>query len=353
MPHKAALLLLLLVMVVLPADHDAAVSFCEEKDGRNASSLEQARSLELPEATVGSGGEMEHLVFWEAHGDLLREAWGEWFGSSREAKALSPLDDTTAIHPGVVERTRGLRREPTIGAERALREALWEEAIPGVWVCKNFLTGAGIAALREHLEAAEAAGIPTRRPNGMNKHGLVLDHETEGGVTYPPLDAFVERLADGYVRPLGRMFFPEFAGKGTLDDASTYAFTIRYAANNNTKAVGDLSLPEHSDASVFTMNLNLNLPGSGYEGSSLAFADAPGTPLVMEPGMAVLHRGMHRHRALPISGGERHQLIVWLFGPHGYVRFAPYDDLGDRMGVEERWAPIERPPRRGLFGVLP
>lgn len=322
---------------------------------------------------------MEHLDFWEKHEVLLKKAWAEWYDFDWPAsEGLPALDEAKAIHPEVFEQVRGLWGEPTEERELGLKEALWEEPIPGVWVCRNFLTKAGIRALRGHLGAASGAGIPTRRPNGMNKHGLVLDKETQGGVSYPSLNAFLRVLVDTYVRPLGRMFFPEYVGRNTRDDASSYAFTIHYAnhsldteqtsqcVSNATDATersapvaarspkGDLQLPEHSDASVFTMNINLNLPGDNdnkpedFQGSILEFVVEGSTaPLRMEPGMAVLHRGLHRHRALPIEQGERHQLIVWLFGTNGYVRFAPYENPQDRMSVEERWSP---PPPEAIVG---
>jgi hypothetical protein len=44
-----------------------------------------------------------------------------------------------------------------------------------------------------------------------------------------------------------------------------------------------------------------------------------------------------RHQALPIQKGQRHQMVVWLFGSHGYVRFVPYED-NEQRSVEERWS---------------
>jgi hypothetical protein len=39
---------------------------------------------------------------------------------------------------------------------------------------------------------------------------------------------------------------------------------------------------------------------------------------------------------LPIEKGARENMIVWLFGKGGDVRFAEYAEA-ERMGVEERW----------------
>ena len=236
-------------------------------------------------------------------------------------------------------------------------------------MCSDFLTKVGIQRLRYHFKEASQSGIPTRRPNGMNRYGLVLDDETEGGVSYPQLNSFLDWLVGTYVRPLGRLFFPSYIGS-FHDDESSYAFTIHYQAA--APVVGttgyepqkdvqpqqiqqiqqqprDVELKEHSDASVVTININLNLPEDGddkdnnndnYQGSALVFVDEEdGTrrELKMEPGMAVLHRGLHRHQAMPIQTGQRHQLIVWLFGRDGYVRFAPYEKK-DRMTLQQRWS---------------
>ena len=63
----------------------------------------------------------------------------------------------------------------------------------------------------------------------------------------------------------------------------------------------DATLAEHRDASVVTLNLNLNAPGEGYGGSALAFQDArePSARHTVEftPGMALIHEGALRHAA--------------------------------------------------------
>jgi hypothetical protein len=122
------------------------------------------------------------------------------------------------------------------------------------------------------------------------------------------------------------------------DTTESFTFTIRY------KHGEDMSLAEHRDASVATLNLNLNTPGGDYDavrGSELYFVDENDPTLRYnvsfgEPGMALLHKGALRHAARTIEGGERHNLIVWLFGRNGEVRVAPYQ-VADQMGVTERW----------------
>ena len=65
-----------------------------------------------------------------------------------------------------------------------------------------------------------AAGIPMRRPNGMNRYGAILE---ELG-----FDALLGRLVDVYVRPMAQMLFPnlvrargEAQGKAAEEDSAS------------------------------------------------------------------------------------------------------------------------------------
>ena len=42
------------------------------------------------------------------------------------------------------------------------------------------------------------------------------------------------------------------------------------------------------------------------------------------PGEALIHLGQLRHGVTPIEH-ERHQLVIWMFGEHDYVRIAKYE----------------------------
>ena len=152
------------------------------------------------------------------------------------------------------------------------------------------------------------------------------------------------------MRPTARALFPQYAGSDE-DDAESYAFTIKYSGDL------DVELKEHADASLYTLNVNLNLlPQETYEGSDLQFVvdnDNPNSSdngtqqqqhhyhnLTLQPGQAVLHLGQTRHRAVPIQSGTRCNLVVWMHGRHGYVRIAPYDAAhGEKvMSVRQRWS---------------
>ena len=126
------------------------------------------------------------------------------------------------------------------------------------------------------------------------------------------------------------MFFPEIVGKG--DASSFYAFTVRYRADE------DRTLSEHRDASVATLNVNLNLPGEAYTGSDLLFRDADGARRAVRfaPGVAVVHRGAHLHEAVQIESGVRTNLVVWLHARNGVVRVVDYKPW-DQLQPEDRW----------------
>ena len=144
----------------------------------------------------------------------------------------------------------------------------------------------------------------------QNRDGLILDTEVDGAVSY--LGDWVGDLAK-QVRPIGRMLFPENVRPG--DDAEHFAFTVKYrrkgvgtvAGRGETDASFDMHddrLGEHRDASVVTLNLNLN-----FVRSDLYFVDehdsAVRHEVTLEPGHAIIHKGALRHSALPIETEER------------------------------------------------
>ena len=286
---------------------------------------ELARALIPPTPVAKSDGEFEEADFYQRHGELLRAAWRE------HGLADASLADfrSAAVAPSLADAVNALREQPSPEREADVR-VLFNETAPGVF-CGQLLKADAIAGLRAELARVAASGIPTRRPNGMNRYGVILDDEVDGAVSNG-LAAFVRALVDAYVRPLGRMLFAELVGAG--DDAEQFAFTVRYRPDE------DATLAEHRDASVVTLNLNLNAPGEGYGGSALAFQDArePSARHTVEftPGMALIHQGALRHAALPIEHGARENLIVWLFGADGYVRAAPRPEA-ERLSLEERW----------------
>ena len=51
------------------------------------------------------------------------------------------------------------------------------------------------------MDEKNLAGIPIRRPNGMNRHGLILE---EVG-----FEAMLRKFTDRIARPLAQMLFPD------------------------------------------------------------------------------------------------------------------------------------------------
>jgi len=349
----------------------------------NSASLDLARELQPPLVTLQMGGEYEHGTFWEQHDPLLKSAWNEWYAQTKQSLPDLMAHQNRMMDPTLVQAVQEVRQHPTRDEEETLK-SLCEPIIDGHVYQLPWFTMEGVRMLRQHLDAAsyyynhsssssskeEAAGIPTRRPNGMNRYGIILDPTIEGAVSYEHINHYLhEHLVHAYVRPLARMLFEDVTSRNhPEDDMESYAFTIRYHPDQ------DMELKEHSDASIYTININLNLPptptsldndsntqgGSSYEGSSLYFVDPihdddsfgkvirsddesqeqqkprAVTNVSFAPGMAVLHRGIVRHAALPITAGERHNLVIWLFGKHGYVRIGEHPQK-ERLTVKERW----------------
>jgi hypothetical protein len=99
------------------------------------------------------------------------------------ARCVMAVQNTVRAASSVPERA---------ASERAVR-ALWTQRAPGV-ESAQLLQPEIIAGLRRELARISTAGIPTRRPNGMNRYGVILDAEAAGGV--PVLDGFVQGLVN-------------------------------------------------------------------------------------------------------------------------------------------------------------
>lgn len=301
---------------------------CGSSPALALSPVEEARALEPPKATAVTNAEFEHKEFWEANGNLLKSAWSEYSSHIVNGSILASPND--CVHPLLQKSVAAARASPTPQAEKKVR-SLWTEVAPGVFSTDAFLNRNATASFRHALTQISSSGIPTRRPNGMNRFGVILDPEVSGAV--PILDDFVTHLVDTYVRPLGRLFFPAYIGPE--DDLEMFAFTIQYRKGQ------DVKLNEHRDASVVTLNLNLNLDDN-ISGSSLYFVDEEDKSIRhtvdFRPGMALIHKGSIRHAALPILDGERQNLVVWLFGKDGDVRVSSYPKKS-QLGPRGRWNP--------------
>lgn len=204
------------------------------------------------------------------------------------------------LHPSFVALVEGARRG---GADWAPPAAL-AEVCPGVYALPIF-SARFCAALCEELEAVRRSALPTGRPNSMNAHGVLLD---ELGLS----PAFSEPLMRDWIRPLCAALPPlAAAGGASLDHHK--AFVVKYALGD------DEELASHFDNAEVTLNANL---GRGFANGELLFygdegpKGAPPTVTAHEwaeagVGHGVLHLGSRVHAALPITAGERLNLVVW------------------------------------------
>ena len=293
------------------------------------SALKRARSLTLPSRELVLRRDPSVYKFWETNESLLEQAWGEW---SKE-EALPDLDDSL-YHPALREAVEASWKNPDV--EHRVRDLI-EEVAPGVYKVQ-FFDPEQLPKIRAYLDKAGEAGIPVRPPYGivLNRKGYMIDPRSVGYLAIPPFQDFYRDVVDTYMRPLGRLLFPDYVQ--TEDDTQSFSFSIQYQAGK------DQSIREHSDASSLTLNINLNLPGEEWTGSSLYFKDRTTGEKSMvdfEPGTAVIHRGPHPHAAVPITSGERSNWVLWLSGES--QRYFPYDY---HLDPTDRWVKPSAPPMK-------
>lgn len=244
------------------------------------------------------------------------------FGSDALTAAMAPDLSAALALPGAEERAAALHH-------------LCSEITPGVYAFRLFPEHTKLAA--PAIQADDPANLPQRlldelrnveawaesstwalkRPNSMNRYGVVLE---DIGLA-PLMDALVEAL----VEPMVAALWPAQAARGELADLSDlHAFTVRYRGGE------DRHLDTHTDSSDATLNVCLggNFRGGGvyFHGLAGAEGDEDRDPMTCphptncqrclvthphESGVALLHLGTHIHGAHPIEAGERTNLIVW------------------------------------------
>lgn len=177
--------------------------------------------------------------------------------------------------------------------------SLVTEVSPGIFAFDLF-TIEFCDALAKEVDSFEATSLPKRRPNTMNRLGLVVN---EIGLE-PIMTQLLERL----LAPICKALFPNEMVVSVLDHH--HSFCVQY--NTTTHAGLDM----HHDASEATLNVCL---GKEFTGAGLRFCGQFGsgnhrsTQHVHQhvKGRAILHLGRHRHGADDIATGERINLIVW------------------------------------------
>lgn len=296
----------------------------------STSSLAQARSLKIPsydDTLIRKGSVAD---FWEDNAELLKSAWKEW---EDEQIDLPKLDD--CIFDEKLQKAIGAAWEDPTN-EDAVKD-LWEEVTPGVYKTQ-FFDPEKLAALRTYFDKADNSGVPMRPPYGilLNRGGVMIDPRSVGYFAAPSFQAFYQNLMTSYMRPLGRLMAPEYIND--QDDSQSFGFSIEYQPTT------EQGIRMHSDSSALTLNINMNLPGEEWEGSSLIFVD-PDTHerkiVEFGHGVAVMHRGAIPHAALPLTSGIRKNLVLWLYGQNGRVnRHFPYNE-DEQLSQAMRWAKPE------------
>ncbi|XP_076060216.1 2-oxoglutarate and iron-dependent oxygenase domain-containing protein 2-like [Oratosquilla oratoria] len=154
--------------------------------------------------------------------------------------------------------------------------------------------------LVEELKHFEASPLPKGRPNTMNSYGINL-----GELGF---DDFISTLRLEYLMPVATVLYPDWVGD-SLD--SHKAFVVVY------KEGQDVDLGYHYDNAEVTLNVALN---DNYSEGDIYFGGMRGeeeTGRVKggyshQLGRGLFHRGRHMHGALPITHGERYNLIIWM-----------------------------------------
>ncbi|KAM6965344.1 2-oxoglutarate and iron-dependent oxygenase domain-containing protein 2 [Aplochiton taeniatus] len=185
-------------------------------------------------------------------------------------------------------------------SQEGLFRLIQEDAAPRVYRFPVFKRSFCEELISE-LEHFEKSSAPKGRPNTMNNYGILLN---ELGFD----EGFITPFRERYLLPVTSLLFSSCGGR-CLD--SHKAFVVKYDMDE------DLELCYHFDNSEVTLNVSL---GKDFTEGNLYFGDMRQVPLsetectevehrVTE---GVLHRGQHMHGALPISSGQRWNLIIWM-----------------------------------------
>ncbi|XP_026198704.1 2-oxoglutarate and iron-dependent oxygenase domain-containing protein 2 isoform X2 [Anabas testudineus] len=220
-----------------------------------------------------------------------------------------------------------------------LLDLLEEEAAPKVYRFPVF-EKRFCEELVEELEHFERSSAPKGRPNTMNHYGILLN---ELGFD----EGFFTPLRELYLHPLTSLLFPDCGGC-CLD--SHKAFVVKYDMNE------DLDLSYHYDNAEVTLNVSL---GKDFTEGNLYFGDMRQVPLSETECSEVehkvteglLHRGQHMHGALPISSGQRWNLIIWMRASQERNKLCPMCNTRPTLVEAEGFADGFTKQSEGLMNV--
>ncbi len=285
--------------------------------------LSEARAIPRPTREAMLQRAPAVSQFWLQNRALFEDAWKQW--ETNESDLSKQLDDSLY--------DTNLRNAVELAWETPNKEndvkALWKEVFPGVYEAQ-FFNPERLATLRDYLNRVADADIPLRPPYGisLNRGGAMLDRRSEGYLAAPGFQDFYQGLMDRYMRPIARLLFPDITGY----DTQTFGFSIQWQPDTDT------ALRAHTDASSVTLNVNLNLPGEDFSGSGVRFfnqATQEVSELTFAPGTALIHHGSVPHESMPITEGERSNLVLWLYGESGQV--ARPGIVHNSIDAQQRW----------------
>lgn len=286
--------------------------------------LTKARNVSRPSRAAMLQRDPSVHQFWHDNGSMFENAWAEWEQNDGHHGIILDRSLYAADLRAAVERSW---EDPT--QEQSVKE-LWTEVFPNVYKAQ-FFDPDKLPVLRDYLGRAADADIPLRPPYGivLNRGGAMLDPRSEGYLAAPTFQAFYRDLMDHHMRPVSRLLFPDTCGY----DSQTFGFSIAWQAGKDT------DLRPHTDASSVTLNINLNLPGETYSGSAVRFIDPAKRKiesLTFESGTALIHHGGVAHASEPITEGERHNFVLWLYGERGQTPYR-HGEGAPPASAAERW----------------
>ena len=289
----------------------------------SAPALTQARQLALPSREAMLMRHPSVQNFWDQNAKVFEAAWQEWEANGGHDSITLDRSLYDPVLRNAVERSWA---DPSQEGEV---KQLWTEVFPNVYKAQ-FLDPERLKELRHFMGRVADAGIPLRPPYGivLNRGGAMLDPRSEGYLAAPEFQKFYRDLMDHFMRPIARLLFPDVYGY----DSQTFGFSIQWQAGKDT------SLRPHTDASAVTLNINLNLPGEAFSGSGVRFMDrvsGKSESLSFEPGTALIHHGSVPHASEPITEGERHNLVLWLYGEGNQIPL--HGAHHNTISPQERW----------------
>ena len=138
-------------------------------------------------------------------------------------------------------------------------------------------------------------------------------------------EGLITPLREEYLAPLTRLLYPDTGGQD-LDSHKSFVVTYKSGLEED--------LNYHYDNAEVTLNVSL---GKDFEDGQLYFGamrQETRTGYTAVPHnitQGVLHRGQHMHGAMPISEGERYNLIIWMRSSRVRNRLCPYCDQVPRL----------------------